>query len=127
MPERRTLIPDENHPITVDRNPAEVTVTADGAAIARTHRALVLRESSYPPVQYLPRDDVAMARLARSTHRTYCPYKGEAAYFDIPALGEKGRNAVWSYEEPFDAVAPIANHLAFYPDRVSITEGAPEG
>lgn len=126
MTERRTLIPDERHPITVGRNPADVTVRAAGSVIARTAAALVLKESSYPPVQYLPRGDVEMSRLERSEHRTYCPYKGEAAYFHIPVLGKQGRNAVWTYEDPFAAVAPIANHLAFYPDRVSITEGAPE-
>ena len=126
MVERRKLVPDDSHPITVDRNPAEVVVRANGAVIARATKALALREAGYPPVHYLPRDEVEMHGLRRSEHRTYCPYKGEAAYFDIVALGEKGRNAVWTYEDPFDAVKPIADHLAFYPDRVSITEGSPE-
>jgi hypothetical protein len=27
-------------------------------------------------------------------------------------------NAVWTYEQPFEAVALIAGYIAFYPDRV---------
>jgi uncharacterized protein (DUF427 family) len=72
-------------------------------------------------VQYIPRADVDMSQLRRSDHATYCPYKGDAAYFDIVALGERGKNAVWTYEHPYAAVADIAGHLAFYPDRVEIS------
>jgi uncharacterized protein (DUF427 family) len=51
-----------------------------------------------------------------------CPYKGDCAYFSIPAGGERSINAVWSYEEPSAAVAAIKGHLAFYPDRVDAIE-----
>lgn len=50
------------------------------------------------------------------------PSKGDASYFDIEALGGNGANAVCSYERPFDAVAAIAGHVAFYPDCVTIME-----
>jgi uncharacterized protein (DUF427 family) len=83
-----------------------------------------LREANYPPVQYIPRVDVDMMQLKRSDHASYCPYKGDAAYFDLPALGEKGKNAVWTYEQPYPAVAEIAGCVAFYPSIVSITEEA---
>jgi len=79
---------------------------------------LTLREASYPPVQYIPRRDVDMAALARSEHTSYCPYKGDASYYSIPAGGERSRNAVWTYEAPFEAMAQIKDYAAFYPDRV---------
>jgi uncharacterized protein (DUF427 family) len=60
-----------------------------------------------------------MSQLERSAHTTYCPYKGDANYYSIPALGVAGMNSVWTYEAPFEAVGKIADHLAFYPDRVS--------
>ncbi len=63
-----------------------------------------------------------MTQLRRSGHASYCPYKGDAGYFDLAALGETGAGAVWTYEHPYDAVAAIAGHLAFYPDRVTISE-----
>jgi len=123
MPERPVKIPDAKHPITVRPNPARVVVRAGGHVIADTRSALTLREATYPPVQYIPREDVEMSQLQRTEHTTYCPYKGDCAYYSIPAAGEHGANAVWSYEVPFEAVAPIREHLAFYPDRVdSIAE-----
>ncbi len=91
-----------------------------GQVLADTCDALTLREARYPAVQYIPRKDVDMARLTPSAHQTYCPYKGECSYFNLPSGDESGANAVWSYEAPFEAVASIKDHLAFYPDRVEI-------
>jgi uncharacterized protein (DUF427 family) len=124
MTSRTVLTPGPDHPITIERNPKRVQVRAENEHIADTANALTLREAGYAPVQYIPRGDVDMAQLRRSTHTSYCPYKGEAAYFDIPALGEKGANAVWTYDQPYAAVAEIAGHLAFYPSILSITEAA---
>jgi uncharacterized protein (DUF427 family) len=115
-------IPGPDHPIAIAANDRRVTVSAAGRTIAETHAALTLKEARYPAVQYVPRADADMMLLHRSDHTTYCPYKGECSYFHIPSLGEKGKNAVWSYENPYDAVSAIRDHLAFYPDRVEIAE-----
>ncbi|WP_284947752.1 DUF427 domain-containing protein [Acidisoma cladoniae] len=122
MTGRTIKIPGPDHPITIEPNQGRVIVTLGGHVIADTREALTLREASYPPVQYIPRKDVDMAALSRSDTATYCPYKGEAAYFSIPAGGERSINAVWTYEAPYDAVAEIKDHLAFYPDRVDAIE-----
>src|SRR5258707_14479290 len=118
MADRPIKIPGPDHPISIDANPSRVVVTVGGKVIADTRAALTLREASYPPVQYVPRQDVDMAALTRSEHTTYCPYKGDASYFSIPAGGERSLNAVWTYEEPFPAMAAIKDYVAFYPDRV---------
>ena len=97
-------------------------VTLDGRVIADTCEALTLREAAYPAVQYIPRKDADMTALTRSEATTYCPYKGDAAYFSIPAGGERSVNAIWTYEAPYDAVAGIKNYLAFYPDRIDAIE-----
>jgi len=115
---KRILVPGPDHPITVEPTRARVIVRAGGRIIADSRRALTLREASYPPVQYIPRDDADMSLLERSEHTTYCPYKGDCSYFSIPSGGERSINAVWSYEAPYSAVAAIQNHLAFYPNRV---------
>ncbi len=115
-------IPGPDHPITIESNPDTVTVRVGEATVARTSDALTLQEATYPPVHYIPRADADMAALKPSDHTTYCPYKGDASYFHIVALGERGRNAVWSYEAPHEAVTVIAGHLAFYEDRVHIDE-----
>ena len=111
-------IPGPDHPITITPTKGRVTATVDGKLIADSRDALTLEEASYPPVQYIPRKDVDMTQLQRTAHQTYCPYKGECAYYSIPAGGERSVNAVWSYEAPYVAVSAIQEYLAFYPDRV---------
>ena len=118
-------IPGPDHPITIAPNTKRVIVKVAGRVIADSVNALTLQEASYPAVQYIPRKDVDMSLLERTENATYCPYKGDCAYFSIPAGGEKTLNAVWTYETPYDAVIQIKDHLAFYTDRVdSITEQA---
>jgi uncharacterized protein (DUF427 family) len=111
-------IPGPDHPITITSARARIIVTAAGQPIADTRAALTLKEAAYPPVHYIPRKDVDMTQLQRSPHQTYCPYKGECAYYNIPAGGERARDAVWTYEAPHAAVSQIRDYLAFYPDRV---------
>ncbi len=66
-----------------------------------------------------------MTLLQPTDHTTYCPYKGDCSYFSIPLGGARSMNAVWSYAAPFEAVAGIKDHLAFYPDRVDAIEERP--
>jgi uncharacterized protein (DUF427 family) len=115
-------IPGPEHPISVERNPSRVVVAVAGRVIADTCAALTLREVHYPAVQYIPRKDVDMAQLTRSDRTTYCPYKGDAAYYSTPVGGERSIDAVWSYKTPYAAVAGIKDHVAFYPDRVDAIE-----
>jgi uncharacterized protein (DUF427 family) len=122
MNSKPVKIPGPEHPITITATQGRVTATVEGKLIAHTHDALTLQEAAYPPVQYIPRKDVDMTQLQRSTHQTYCPYKGECVYFSIPAGGERSVNSVWSYEAPYAAVAAIRDFLAFYPDRIGALE-----
>ena len=124
MADKPILQPGPDHPITVDRNPARVVVTLAGTKIADTTDALTLRESTYPGVQYVPRKDVDMSLLERTDNATYCPYKGDASYYTIKNGDDTLDNAVWTYEQPYDAVSGIKDHLAFYADRVEIAEQA---
>ena len=114
--------PGPEHPIDITPTKGRVTVNVNGIRIADTREALTLKEAAYLPVQYLPRKDVDMAQLQRTDHQTYCPYKGECAYYSIPAGGERSVNAVWSYEAPYVAVSAIREYLAFYPNRVDAIE-----
>lgn len=121
MTDKPIRIPGPEHPITIEANPRRVVVTLEGVVLADTRRALTLREASYPPVLYIPRADADMSQLTRTAQATYCPYKGDCSYFSLPQ-GPRAANAVWTYEAPYPAVAAIRDHLAFYPDRVEITE-----
>lgn len=122
MTERVMKLPNPDHPITIEPTPGRVVVKVGGQVIAESTEALTLREATYPPVQYIPRKDLDLAAVARTDHTTYCPYKGEASYFSIPAGGDRSTNAIWSYETPYPAMAQIEGHVAFYPDRVDSIE-----
>jgi uncharacterized protein (DUF427 family) len=118
MKEKQIKIPGPDHPISIQRNPARVVVSVADHVVADTRNALTLREADYSPVQYIPREDVDFSQLERTDHATYCPFKGECSYYSIPAGGKKSVNAVWTYEDPYPAVAEIRGHVAFYPNKV---------
>lgn len=125
MAERAMKEPGPDHPITVEPAAGRVRVLVAGEVLADSQGALVLREADYPPVFYIPRGDVAMERLEPSAHTTWCPYKGEAAYFGIRTDGRVVENAVWTYEPAFPAVGVISGHLAFYAAKVDAIEAGP--
>ncbi len=111
--------------ITIAPNPNRVIVRLGGAIVADTTRALVMRAPGTPDQPYIPREDVDMTRLVRTDLVTHCPYKGDAAYWSIRSGPRTVENAVWSYETPYDEMAPIKGYLAFYSDRVDATEERP--
>ena len=118
MADKPVLQPSPEHPITITPSSAHIVVTVAGKVVADTRRALTLQESTYPAVQYIPIDDVERSLLERTATTSYCPFKGDASYYSIPAGGEKSVDAIWVYEQPHAAVAEIKDHVAFYPDRV---------
>jgi uncharacterized protein (DUF427 family) len=122
MADRPVLEPGPDHPITITPTSGRVVVTVAGKVVADSRNALTLRESNYPAVQYVPLADVDTALLERTDTETYCPYKGDASCYSIPAGGGRAVDAVWEYRTPRDAVAPIKDHVAFYPNRVDAIE-----
>jgi uncharacterized protein (DUF427 family) len=123
MPDARPhKTPGPDHPITVEPSSSHVTVRSGPVTIADSSRALELREASYPAVLYVPIDDVDQSLLRANDTHTWCPYKGEASYYDIvDGNGSDLNGVVWYYPEPSDAVAGIKDHVAFYTDRVTVT------
>ena len=112
-----------DHPITIEPLDKRLRVRFSGEVIVDTARALVLRETVYPPIYYVPREDAVMAALTPSDHSTKCPHKGIASYFSIERAGQTAENAVWSYEAPIDGMGEIGEYLAFYPRYVEFEIG----
>ena len=122
---RPQLTPGPDHPIALETLASRVVVRSGSLLIAETDRALEMREASYPPVLYIPLDDVDRHLLRQSHRHTYCPYKGEASYYDITdGDGTDLTAAVWYYDDPFPALAEIKGHVAFYADRVTVERDA---
>jgi uncharacterized protein (DUF427 family) len=122
MSDKQVLIPGPDHPISLKPTEGTVVVTFAGKVIAESTSALTLQESTYPAVQYIPRDDVDLTALQASTQESYCPYKGDAGYFSIQVGDQVAKDAVWTYETPYDAVSEIKDYVSFYPDRVDSIE-----
>ena len=114
--------PGPDHPISIAPSGKRVRVTFAGRVVADTTRALTLNETTYKPVNYIPREDADMSLFERTAHQTYCPYKGDAAYYSIKVGDKTAENAIWTYEDAYPAVAEIEGHLAFYPNRVDAIE-----
>jgi uncharacterized protein (DUF427 family) len=92
MTDKRLKVPGPEHPITVERNPARVVVVVAGRVIADTRESVTLWKASYAPVQYVPRKDVDMSVLEPTAHATFCPYKGDCAYYSIVIGGRRSIN-----------------------------------
>jgi uncharacterized protein (DUF427 family) len=122
MAHREVLEPSAGHPITVEPTKGRVQVRINGEIVADTTAALELREASIPAVQYIPIDDVGQERLTRTDTTTYCPFKGDASYYSVTtSAGDTVEDAIWFYEQPYPAVAQIAGHVAFYPNKAEIS------
>jgi uncharacterized protein (DUF427 family) len=114
--------PGPDHPITITPAPRQVRVRFQDHVIGSSDRALVLKEADYPPVFYIPREDVETGFLSKTAHTTECPYKGQASYYSAFINGALAENVAWSYEAPYPAMEAIAGMLAFYPDKVDVYE-----
>jgi uncharacterized protein (DUF427 family) len=123
MTSRPVLEPTAEHPITINPTGKRVVVRVNGEIVADTNDALQLQESTYPAVQYIPFKDVVQDVLIRTDTSTYCPFKGDASYYSVTTGDGTVDDAIWFYEQPYPAVAAIAGHAAFYPDKAEITVG----
>lgn len=122
MSARPVLQPTERHPITVEPTGRHVTVRVNGEVVAESDAALTLQESTYAPVHYIPMADVNRELLRPTDTATYCPFKGDASYYSVvTSAGDTVDDAIWTYEKPYPAVAAIAGHAAFYPDKADIS------
>ena len=106
MTERPVLEPTAAHPITVEPTGSHVTVRVNGDLVAETDAALTLQESTYPAVQYIPLADVVV-RAEPQRHHDLLPVQGRRQLLPRPtAGGDTVDDAIWTYEQPYPAVAP---------------------
>ncbi len=119
--ERPVLEPGPDHPITITATPSRVVVKAGDQVVADSTGALTLQESNYPPAYYIPTTDLTVELTGPTGTTSYCPYKGDCSYFSVSTGDGEITDVAWSYQQPYQPVAPIAGYLAFYPNKVTIT------
>ena len=107
--------------ITIEKTTLTLSASSGGLLLAASENALILREGDYAPVIYFPSADVLTERLDSVDIRTSCPFKGEASYFRL--ISEpRGDVVAWTYPNTYDDVVSIRGHIAFYPDRVTLSD-----
>ncbi|HSL00576.1 MAG TPA: DUF427 domain-containing protein [Rubrobacteraceae bacterium] len=109
---------DYPRPPRLERTDKRVKVAFGGVTIAYTTRALLVRETSHPPVYYVPPEDVRMEHLRPAAGGSFCEWKGRAGYYDIVTDERTEERAAWYYPEPVSAYEEIRDHVAFYPSRM---------
>jgi len=123
MPRRESLYHEfPDYKVELEPSPRRMRASFDGEVVAESNRTLIVRETKHAPVVYFPRQDVRFELLERTDHETFCPFKGEASYWTLRGRERSEDNAVWSYEDPFEQVAGLEGYVAFYPDRVELSE-----
>jgi uncharacterized protein (DUF427 family) len=104
-----------------------VQVRIGEVVVAESDRATLLSERGFPPRWYLPREDVRLDLLRRTTTTTVCPFKGRATYWSYAPAGAADVEVAWSYEDPVTAMAAIRGLVCFYAERTTTSVDSSRG
>jgi uncharacterized protein (DUF427 family) len=102
------------HRLLFDAHPRRIRALVDGHAVLDSLRGKLLHESNLLPRYYLPLEDMDERYLEPSDHTTHCPFKGDAAYFDLVVGERRIENAVWHYPEPIDQASWLRGYASVY-------------
>jgi uncharacterized protein (DUF427 family) len=92
-----------------------LVVELNGKVIAQTNKGYRVLETSHPPTYYFPPDAIRdQYFLRRVGQRSFCEWKGTAAYWDVQVGDVLVPAMAWSYPAPTPAFASIKDHLCFY-------------
>lgn len=92
-----------------------IQVIFNQIAIADTHHAMRVLETSHPPVYYIPPSNIKMEYLIRTPQSSFCEWKGLAGYYTVAVGDKQVQNAAWFYPDPTPTFAAIKDYVAFYP------------
>jgi len=109
---------DYPRPPRVEKVDERIRVVVNGVTIADTTNAYRVLETSHPPAYYIPPSDIRMEYLNPNSRRSFCEFKGEAAYWTIEVDDLRVVNAGWSYHDPNQGYRQIKNYVAFYASKV---------
>ena len=82
--------------------------TLHGVVLAESDKTILVEGNHYFPAESARTDLFHPSDLT-----TVCPWKGNAAYYDVVIGEHRHSDAVWYYPEPKDAAHHIKGHVAF--------------
>ena len=116
--ENQESVWDYPRPPRVERTSKTLKVIFNGEVIAQTNNGYRVLETSHPPAYYIPQSDIKMAYLERTSHTTFCEFKGAASYWTITVGDKSATNAAWSYHNPTPGYQTIADYICFYASKM---------
>ncbi|MGF1514231.1 MAG: DUF427 domain-containing protein [Elainellaceae cyanobacterium] len=109
---------DYPRPPKLEPSSKRVRILFNSKTLIDSQRAMRVLETSHPPVYYVPPEDAQMAHFQPAARRSFCEWKGVAAYYTITVGDQTAEQAAWYYPDPTEAFAPIKGYIAVYPSRM---------
>lgn len=106
-----------DYAVTTEPVGRQIIAELAGKVIVDSRNAIQLNETRYAPTYYFPKEDVCMDALTNTSHRTHCPFKGDASYWSVTAGGRMLENVAWGYEDPYQSMPELKGRIAFYADK----------
>lgn len=105
------------HLIETERVNKRVQVYIRGCAIADTNNAIIVKETGYLPIIYIPKNDLCEIDLIKSSDFN-CPFKGHAEIYTIRHGQIDIEQGAWSYDEPNSVWMDLKGRVAFFPEKI---------
>ncbi len=83
--------------------------TWNGVLLAESDATVVVEGN-----HYFPADALKHEHFKASEHRSHCPWKGDASYYNLEVAGQVNENAAWTYPDPKAAANELKDHVAFW-------------
>lgn len=93
----------------------EAIARRGNAIVASSHDAKIMYETRLPPAVYFPLEDVRAMLIDNPDHRTFCPFKGTASYWDVQIDGETLEKGAWCYRSALPESQEIEGYVGFMP------------
>ncbi|KIY72474.1 DUF427-domain-containing protein [Cylindrobasidium torrendii FP15055 ss-10] len=92
-------------------------VTLNGTVLAESANTVVIEGN-----HYFPPDSIIKGLFSKSDTQTSCPWKGVASYYNAEVDGKTVNDIAWFYPTPKEKAKSIADHVAFYKNKVTIDD-----
>jgi uncharacterized protein (DUF427 family) len=106
------------HVLYLHELPQRIRCEVGGVTVVDSLGVRMLHETGLLPRWYFPEGDVRKDLLEPSDTVTYCPFKGEARYWNLRVGDRLIEDAFWHYPDPIAGAPPLAGLLSPYTEKL---------